>query len=92
MNFKIDYKSFSMGCLMMLGMGLLISSQYPQTESPVGRFQATSSEIGFLILDTQSGEFIFESDVNYIGNNRMMRGDFTSNFQTGKNIITKKAE
>lgn len=90
MQVKLNFSSFLLGILCVLGVGLLISAQNPDVDSVVGRFQARTNNNGFLILDTQTGQYILESDVNYIGNHKLIRGDFKTNFEAGKDLFSKK--
>jgi hypothetical protein len=88
MNFKINFSSFLMGCFAMLCVGMLFSAMDPNPPSVVGRFQARMNENGFLILDTDSGKYILESDVNYIGNQRLIIGDFEKSFEAGRDLFS----
>ncbi|GAB5553857.1 MAG: hypothetical protein Sapg2KO_34480 [Saprospiraceae bacterium] len=83
---KLDFKSMLIG---ILTTGLLFSfysfDRTADTSMPqVGKFQAVSSERGFLILDTQSGDYILDSEVNYVGKMTWIKGDFESAFRAGK--------
>ena len=49
----------------------------------VGTYQAVASERGFIILNTQTGEYILDSEVNYIGKMTWIKGDFDSAFERG---------
>lgn len=83
---KLDYKSMLIG---ILATALLFSfysfDRTAETPMPqVGKYQAVSSERGFLILDTQTGDYILDTEVNYVGKMTWIKGDFESSFQTGR--------
>ncbi|HSF89414.1 MAG TPA: hypothetical protein VLA46_08350 [Saprospiraceae bacterium] len=90
MNFKINFSSFLMGCFAILCIGMLLSAIDPQPESTTGRFQSRMNESGFLILDTWSGKYILESEVGFIGNQRLIIGDFEKNFEAGRDLFSGK--
>lgn len=90
MQFRLNFGSFFTGILCVLCVGMLISSQYPQDDSSNGRYEAKTNDNGFIILDTQTGQYILESDVNYIGKYRLIRGDFKTNFEAGRDLFSKK--
>ena len=90
MNFKINFSSFLMGCFAILCMGMLLSAVDPQPESTTGRFQSRMNEKGFLILDTETGKYILESEAGYIGNHRLIVGEFDKSFNAGRDLFSKK--
>ncbi len=90
MNFKINFSSFLMGCFSILCIGILLSAMDPNPPSVVGRFEARMNEKGFLILDTDSGKYIFESEVGYVGNHRLIIGEFDKSFDAGRDLFSKK--
>lgn len=90
MNFKINFSSFLMGCFAILCIGMLLSAMDPQPESTTGRFQSRMNEKGFLILDTETGKYILESEVGYVGNHRLIIGEFDKSFNAGRDLFSKK--
>lgn len=90
MNFKINFSSFLMGCFSILCIGILLSAMDPQPVSSTGRFQSRMNENGFLILDTETGKYILESEVGYIGNQRLIIGEFDKSFDAGRDLFSKR--
>lgn len=86
MTIKIDFKSLLIGFLgaALVFTMLSFSQSEAETESP-NRYQAVASERGFIILDTQTGEYILDSEVNYIGKMQWIKGDFKEAYRKGKN-------
>ena len=85
-SLQIDVKSLLIGMLFTCLLSLLFAFNGPSETPPtqLGKYQAVSSERGFLILDTQTGEYILDSEVNYVGKMTWIRGDFDSSFEAGK--------
>jgi len=79
-----------MGCFAILCIGMLLSAMDPQPESTTGRFQSRMNEKGFLILDTETGKYILESEVGYVGNHRLIIGEFDKSFNAGRDLFSKK--
>lgn len=75
-------KSFLIGFFIACTLILLMSAKTYEGQN--GRFQATSSERGFLILDTQTGDYILDSEVNYIGKIGWIKGTFETDFEQGR--------
>ena len=90
MNFKINFSSFLMGCFAILCVGMLLSAMEPKPLSTTGRFEVRMNENGFLILDSETGKYILESNVNYIGNQRLIIGEFDKSFNAGRDLFSKK--
>lgn len=90
MNFKINFGSFLMGCFAILCIGMLLSAMDPKPEYTPGRFQASMNDDGFLILDTETGKYILESGVGYVGNQRLIIGEFDKSFDAGRDLFSKK--
>jgi hypothetical protein len=90
MNFKLNVSSFLLGIICILAVGILFSARDPQSDDLMGKYRAYTNEEGFLILDTQSGKYILETDDGYIGNQRLIRGDFESSFAAGRDLFSKK--
>ena len=90
MNFKINFSSFLMGCFAILCIGMLLSAMDPHPESTTGRFQSRMNEKGYLILDTETGKYILESEVGYVGNHRLIIGEFDKSFNAGRDLFSKK--
>jgi hypothetical protein len=83
---KLDFKSLLIGVLTitLIFTSFSFEKEVAVPDGPVGQYQAVSSERGFLILDTQSGDYIIDSEVNYIGKMVWIKGDFASAFANGK--------
>ena len=90
MNLKINFGSFLMGCFAILCIGMLLSAMDPKPEYTPGRFQASMNDDGFLILDTETGKYIIESGVGFVGNQRLIIGDFDRNFEVGRDLFSKQ--
>ena len=83
---KVDFKSLLLG---MLAMGFIFLSfsfkESPATSNPMSpRYQATAGDRGFIILDTYTGDYILDSEVNYIGKMTWIKGSFRKSFDHGK--------
>ena len=78
-----DVKSVMIGMLGTLLFFSILGSASTQSNVS-GRYQASSSERGFIILDTQTGKYILDSNVNYIGKIGWIKGEFESSFERGK--------
>ena len=52
-------------------------------ENEVGRFQVVSSERGFVLLDTKTGQYILDSQVGYGKEMKWIKGDFATSFKNG---------
>ncbi len=77
----IDLKSIGLGALCVLGIGLL-SNFNNANKAPINaadegrRYQAVSSDRGFIIVDTQTGQYLL--DTRYAGRPQWVKGDFTT--------------
>lgn len=78
----IDLKNWSLATTLLLSLLLLTSAR---TEGPgqIGRFQAVTSERGFIILDTESGDYIIESRHYNVPKLKWSKGDFRTSFEKG---------
>ena len=85
---KFDIKSVIIG---FLGAALLITSLSFNSSAPedTGKFQVTSGEGGIIILDTQTGDYIMDSKVNYVGKMQWIKGDFKESYKEGINKTKK---
>ena len=85
-NLKMDFKSLLIGVFATALFFTTFGFNPTPAESPtaVGRYQAAASERGFIILDTYSGKYILDSQVNYVGKMTWIKGEFKSSFDTGK--------
>ena len=79
---KFDIKSMIIG---VFGAALIITTLGFNKPEPddTGKFQVTSSERGIIILDTQTGDYILDSKVEYIGKMQWIKGDFKASYKEG---------
>lgn len=88
-NFNLDLRSFVLGLAFFAVLSL--SFAFNQTQDPQsGRFQGSASDRGFLILDTASGEYIIDTEVNYLGRMKWIKGSFGSSFEAGVDKTSPK--
>lgn len=88
-SITLDVKSTLIG---FLGAALLISIfgfNKATHESP-GRYQASSSEEGIIILDTQNGNYIIDNRSSLSGKTIWTKGDFKDAYDKGINRATSK--
>ncbi len=91
MKIQIDFKSAIIGALLFMIAFLTIGFK-PSSNNDYPRYQAVSGERGFIILDTYSGNYILDSEVNYVGKMRWIKGDFESSFNAGKDKTKSKKD
>lgn len=89
MKITIDLKSVIFGVFIGIILITTYSFNQPQENNSI-RYQATSGERGFIILDTYTGKYLLDSEVNYIGNMRWIKGDFDSAYEAGRNKTKQK--
>ncbi|MEO0337914.1 MAG: hypothetical protein AAF242_01745 [Bacteroidota bacterium] len=84
-KFKLDFKSLLIGMLCSVVIFQAYSFNQPAevNQQQNNLYQAAASENGFIILNTATGKYIIDSDVNYIGKMRWIKGDFDSSFDLG---------
>lgn len=87
---KDQLNTFLLGGLTVICIGLLMSANDPQSSTSNGRYQSRMNDSGFLILDTATGHFVYESGTAYIGNQRLIKGDFETSFKAGRDLFSKK--
>lgn len=68
--------------LLAVAVGFIPKNEAP-LENEVGRFQAVSSERGFVLLDTKTGQYILDSQVSYGKEMKWIKGSFTTSFNNG---------
>ena len=89
----LDFKSVLVGLLFSALLFVFFSFKAdvgPATvPAQTGTYQAVSSERGFLILNTQTGEYILDSEVNYIGKMTWIKGEFDKAFESGMDKTRK---
>ncbi len=72
---------FTMG-LLMFSLGFSDGPSTPNNQE--NRYQAVVGERGLVIIDTYTGDYILDSQVNYIGKMHWIKGNFQNSFDTGK--------
>lgn len=90
----LDLKSiltgFALSLLVLFMFGYTNATEAPVENHPTGRYQAVASERGFVILDTQTGDYLIDADVAYLGGLIWEKGTFQEAHEAGRNIRQKK--
>lgn len=82
---ELNTRVFSIG-LGVLVIGIIAAftpKDALQVDNGNGRYQAVTSERGFIILDTKTGQYILDSQVGYGKQMNWIKGDFTKSYQKG---------
>lgn len=85
---NLDAKSMIIGFLSAALLSISLGFNNAQADSS-GKYQVSTSERGFIILDTQSGEYILDSSVGYIGRMQWIKGEFKDSYKDGINKTKK---
>jgi hypothetical protein len=80
---RIDLRHLSVVIALFLTM-IFLTSAGTEGAGPIGRFQAVTSERGFIILDTKSGDYIIESRHYNVPKLKWSKGDFKTSFERGQ--------
>ncbi|WP_373331250.1 hypothetical protein [Salmonirosea aquatica] len=72
-----------LGILAIGAIAAFTPKDVAQAENGNGRYQAVSSERGFIILDTRTGQYILDSQVGYGKQMTWIKGDFAKSYQKG---------
>ena len=88
---NIDVKSLIMGMMVMtfLMFSFAFNSGPSTPNEQKVRYQAAAAERGFIILDTYTGDYILDSEVNYIGKMNWIKGNFHKSFERGKDKTSR---
>jgi hypothetical protein len=85
MEIKIDTKSLILGALVAGFMFVSISGKQPDERTVNNRYQVQiSNNDSIVILDTQSGNYIFTAGAATHIKNRWIKGEFVNTFTTSK--------
>lgn len=85
MEIKIDTKSLVLGALVAGFMFMSISGKNPTDQSTTNRYQTRINDSNFvLILDTQTGNYLFTTGASTNSKNQWIKGEFNKTFATAK--------
>ena len=88
MTLNLDPKSMIIGLHSAALLFISLGFNNAQADSS-GKYQVSTSERGFIILDTQSGEYILDSSVGYPGRMQWIKGEFKDSYKDGINKTKK---
>jgi len=83
MKIILDIKSVFIG-LATASCAFFAMGSKSQQESVNGKFQTEIRPNGIVILNTQTGDYLFALDVTDIRRNRWVKGEFYKSFNTDK--------
>ena len=86
-----DFKSAVIGFLGAAFIFIIFAFNKP-TEGPIGRYQGHSSEEGFMIVDTQTGNYIIDDRSSFSGKTIWTKGSFQDTFEKGVNRAASKKQ
>ncbi len=83
-----DFKSMLIGLLAGFAFFMMMGASSPE-DNGRGKYQAVASEEGFMILDTQTGAYIFD---RFAGRGTWNVGTFSDRFKEGEKAYPVKSK